>query len=607
MKIIDFFSNNDIATLLGKYISIDNKEELFEKSIQDLHSTECILPVLGVQGTGKSSFLNALLFGDIVLPVDAVETTCIPTIVRYGNNDKPVANVVFADGSKKEIECTEPGLGEYVHQDKNPGNRMGVSHIEIVWNNDLLANGITLVDLPGVGSITEANQKTTLDFLKKSTGAIFMLRTTPTITKSEATFIQGALPLMGHVFWVQNQWTDDAPNDLKESKEENFATLKKIAIKIRQPEEVINEPEVVCVKHALDGRILHNQEMIDKSGISQFRDKIIAFKSNWQQAILKGKLAQAREMVDNALISAEEKISRLTGDIEIELAKIRQQKKLADDTLEQNRNIAKEARKYLFDQRSLLSDFVSKQCTVFAENLRNDVREVIDSGVVGGEHLNSAFKDHLTERSGELFEQIQPEFLKITEELAKSLNGLAECKLAGRNINVSTSFSEKTKVHNFYGRGATVTGSVLGGWGAAAGVAAIKGVALTAFMSTPAGWITAAAGAIVLGLFGMWGGNKAKKVHVESQQDAAKRELFRYISDVQTEAKKTYTESYNTFCAEVEKSIFSWLMNQENSIEDEYAKAKQDLSKPAETKEVEKASVEQDIVFLKNLKESLEA
>ena len=197
-----FYSDTTAIDTLTRHLSDVGIEQRFQKSVTDLDSSECVIPVLGTQGAGKSSFLNAVLFGDIVLPVDADETTCILTEIRYGADDKPKAVVVFSSGERHDVSCSEEGLGEYVHQTKNPGNKKGVAHIEIFLKNDVLKQGIVLVDLPGVGSITAANQKTTLEYLKGCPAAIFMLRTVPPITNSESVFIQGALPLMGRVFWV---------------------------------------------------------------------------------------------------------------------------------------------------------------------------------------------------------------------------------------------------------------------------------------------------------------------------------------------------------------------------------------------------------------------
>ena len=75
-----------------------------------------------------------------------------------------------------------------------------MSHIEICVKNELLRNGLVLVDLRASAVLRLPNQKTTLDYLKKSSAAIYLLRTVPPITRSEAVYIQGALPLLNKIF-----------------------------------------------------------------------------------------------------------------------------------------------------------------------------------------------------------------------------------------------------------------------------------------------------------------------------------------------------------------------------------------------------------------------
>ena len=589
MKIIDFFKNLEYKKLLVKYIELED-EELFQKSVNDLETNECIISVLGVQGSGKSSFLNALLFGDVVLPVDAKETTCIPTVIRHGGGDVPVAHVIFNDGRRQAVECSEDGIGKYVHQDNNPDNRLGVSCVEIEYNEELLANGLTLVDLPGVGSITAANQATTMNYLKKSTGALFMLRTCPTITKNEATFIQGALPLMGHMFWMQNQWTDEAANDVKSAKEENFSILQRIAEEMHQPKEIISEPLIVCVKHALDGRILGKDELVNGSGINQIRQSLVDFREKWREEIKSGKTAQARKMLESAIAAATDRIRLLDGDAEEELARLREAKKSAEKSLEDNREIVREAIASLADSSRALAETIESNCTIFSENLRNDVREVISSGVVGGSNLNKAFQDHLHERYEELFQTVQPEFLKVVEELAKSLSGLSETSIAAQNVSVQASFTEKSKMPDHYGRFGSVGGVLAGG---AIGTAILPGVGTVI-------------GAAIGGLLGWLTGSMARNIQVKSQQETARRELFGYVEEARKEASKTLRNSLSKFRKDVEENINDWLRQQEASIDADYGKARAEITQPLEKKRADKAEAEKDLQRLEGIMKEIE-
>lgn len=68
MKYIDLINNSKFNELIGKYLDnvidgIDAKE-YFKHFTENLKNQEIIVPVLGIQGAGKSSFLNSVLMDD---------------------------------------------------------------------------------------------------------------------------------------------------------------------------------------------------------------------------------------------------------------------------------------------------------------------------------------------------------------------------------------------------------------------------------------------------------------------------------------------------------------------------------------------------------------
>ena len=65
-------------------------------AIRKSDQAEVIIPVLGMQGMGKSTLINGLLEENI-LPNDADETTCVPVEVKYGVNE--CAKVHFFDNN----------------------------------------------------------------------------------------------------------------------------------------------------------------------------------------------------------------------------------------------------------------------------------------------------------------------------------------------------------------------------------------------------------------------------------------------------------------------------------------------------------------------------
>lgn len=606
MDVKSFYSDAKQSERIGRYLDAKDVSARFAKSAVDLSATECLIPVLGTQGAGKSSFLNAILFGDVVLPVDADETTCIPTAVKYGDVKAPEAYVVMSSGARKKVPCSEAGLADYVHQEKNPGNEKGVSCIEIVVKHDLLKDGIVFVDLPGVGSITAANQKTTTEYLKKCTAAIFMLRTVPPITQSESVFIQGALPLMGHVFWVQNQWTDESKDEVQEGKEHNFKVLKGIASTCRLPESTISEPTVICVKRALDGRIKEDSGLIKSSGIDGFRDDVVSFARNWRKAVLQGKKEQAVELLANAALAAQKKAEMLSGDVETERQKLRDEKKAAEDMLDGNAKIVREARDYLSDRNLEMHRLIAKESRKFAEDLRNGVRQTIDSGVVGGEQLNRAFNDYVKRGHEDLFKVVQPEFLMVGTQIQQMLSGLQ-----APNFNEvggakgGARFTDKTQIHGIYSKVGLAAGGVAGYFAGAKAGAAV-GTAIAGPIGTTMGAVVGLGVAAICTIFGSLCGNKAKEIHLERQKEEARTELFKIVSQMETQEREAYTTAYDDFSERIELTIRDWMRSQKDAVESHFKAAAADIEKPMSEKKRAADEAVADIKEFKRLKAEME-
>ena len=147
--------STELLRLLEKY-SPDgqNYAQLLLEIENKSNTSDMIVPVLGTQGMGKSTIINAIL-GEDILPSEADETTCVPVEIRYGTKHHGV--VRFLCGKPEVIVNTKADLSEFVDNNSNPGNEKKVSHIVLYRESPLLKTGLVIVDLPGVGSLTKAN------------------------------------------------------------------------------------------------------------------------------------------------------------------------------------------------------------------------------------------------------------------------------------------------------------------------------------------------------------------------------------------------------------------------------------------------------------------
>jgi len=141
--------------------------------------------VIGQFKRGKSTLLNALV-GDGVLPTGVVPITTVPTVLRFG--EKRSARVRFQGGSWTDVA---PGdLIEYVSEENNPENAKRVAGVEVFLPSPLLAEGMCLVDTPGLGSIFAGNTAATQAFVPQIDAAIIVVGADPPIAGEEMALVE---------------------------------------------------------------------------------------------------------------------------------------------------------------------------------------------------------------------------------------------------------------------------------------------------------------------------------------------------------------------------------------------------------------------------------
>ncbi len=138
------------------------------------------LVVVGQFKRGKTTLINALLGVDL-LPRAVTPLTSVITLLRHG--PAPRAAVIFHDGRRLEIRLDE--VADYVTERGNPRNARGVRIAELEAPADLLADGITLVDTPGTGSIYRHGTEVARGFLPHADAALFVVSADPPLSADE--------------------------------------------------------------------------------------------------------------------------------------------------------------------------------------------------------------------------------------------------------------------------------------------------------------------------------------------------------------------------------------------------------------------------------------
>lgn len=141
--------------------------------------------VFGRVSSGKSSLLNYILRTD-VLPVGVTPVTAIPTRISHG--PAPEAGIEFAEAQPQIIPLSD--LPEFATEQKNPGNKKHVTRIFVKLPSDRLAEGVTFVDTPGLGSLAVAGAEETIAYLPRCDLGIVLIDASAGLTQDDLIIVQ---------------------------------------------------------------------------------------------------------------------------------------------------------------------------------------------------------------------------------------------------------------------------------------------------------------------------------------------------------------------------------------------------------------------------------
>lgn len=171
----------EFAHEFGSELLEEEANNLAERLMEGRFYVACI----GQFKRGKSTLLNALV-GDPVLPTGVVPITTVPTILRYGQRRS--ARVRFQGGTWKDLAPED--LVQYVSEEQNPENAKSVAGVEVFVPSLLLADGMCLVDTPGLGSIFAGNTAATQAFVPQIDAAIIVVGADPPIAGEELALVE---------------------------------------------------------------------------------------------------------------------------------------------------------------------------------------------------------------------------------------------------------------------------------------------------------------------------------------------------------------------------------------------------------------------------------
>lgn len=193
---VDTPDHRAVAELLGAAAgeaSGRGREDLaarLQEARRRVGRSETVVCVVGEFKQGKSALINALLSTD-VCPVDDDLATMAVTVVRHG--ETPKATVRRREHGELVEEAIDPAaLPDWVTERGNRENHLNVEIVEVEISDPFLAQGIALVDTPGVGGLNAAHAAATLAFLPLADALVFVTDAAAELTAAELQFLSTA-------------------------------------------------------------------------------------------------------------------------------------------------------------------------------------------------------------------------------------------------------------------------------------------------------------------------------------------------------------------------------------------------------------------------------
>lgn len=594
---IDIPSN--IVELLNKYSDTKQDGSYLKDYLSRVSVSDPIIPVLGMQGMGKSTLINALL-EEKILPVEAAETTCVPVEIKYGENEH--ADVFFKDSKGSKIVHTIEELSAYVDNDYNPANEKGVLKIVLYRKKEILKNGIVIVDLPGVGSLTAANEETTNKYIQNLCTAIFVIPTVPTIRKSDALFIKSVWSQFSKAIFVQNVFGEN-PQEIEESVIDNTKRLREIAEGLNNKFEK-NDILAINADNALVGALRKDAQLRESSNISALATAVDSFSTNWKDLQSEGAKEKTMMTVDSAIKYANKILQEFSqskeeaiGNRESELRNMQ----AATNKLEEE--ILK-VKSYISQQEFAVRSSARTKASECVKKIRAAMNKTIDNGVFDGDALTNVFNDEQQEKVTDCLNSLFDEITQIKIEVDARIQDL--CDVALEN-DMHTPNEEVNKEHQIrYEKGLNLLFKLVGGIGgvyaglyAGAKAGAAVGATVGTAMGPGVGTAVGVAVGTIVGLIGGIVGSYAKKKIQQKRAVETKRELEPYYDKIENAIKKTISEKFNSY-ADYVKTALDMVISERRKQE----KGKKDnLYVFEDAGQVQ--NVENDIVVLTNFKKSL--
>lgn len=501
--------------------------------------------VMGEIKKGKSSFINALLGQADLLPTATDIATSTVFQISHGPAER--VTVVFQPDDDEEESPAPQSISreqirEFGTEDGNPGNIKCVDHIAIELANPLLAEGLVLVDTPGVGGLFRAHRDITFRYAPQADVVFFILDSVEAvISEDEVRFLDELRKQTAHIVFLQTKIDIAGTEQIQAWKKRNLEILSGVlkvepsripyylvGAKLKQRADRLRDAE--CLKESGYLAVLS----LLRDGLIPARDEILA--RRWLPTLSAELLAAGKRVSDRLTIVRETSPPKLAK-YETDLAEAEREYDRWQTEVwpERSRTFQDETGRIKRDARNRLQDQLTperRDCQDELEELRKQCQSAEQVNERGGRLLEAWGARWNTEATAVL-DAFQSNYLEQLERLVGRIAAdLTSIKVPELNVEASEWKGGATDQTGAI-REAAMNSNVFGGLageaakyiGAGAGLATVFGL-----VSNPVGMAVGAAAGVGWLATRIWTGVRGFRAAHERQRDAAVAALERALT-----------------------------------------------------------------------------
>jgi len=189
--------------IVSELAAQQGREDLVKRIGQELARAQTTDPPTVVVGAevscGKTTLVNTLIGRPELLPVAVDVATGVFVVVTHAQS--PFVRV-YTQGAAEPIESSMDEIADWASVTRNPDNEKRVLHVEVGVPSSLLAEGLRLVDTPGVGGLNSQHAEMTLTALTGADALVFVLDASAPLSGPELQFLRRASANIQTVIFV---------------------------------------------------------------------------------------------------------------------------------------------------------------------------------------------------------------------------------------------------------------------------------------------------------------------------------------------------------------------------------------------------------------------